>query len=189
MPKFLKNTLIATMYLCLAGWLLPATQVCAQAVRNSADVSELRAMTRRSGAIFAGRVIAIQFLRPRFNGEVPTVRITFRVERGIRGPRTGSQFVLREWAALWNGGQRYSMGERVLLFLYPASRVGLTSSVGGEHGRFRLDGKGQLIVDTERAKLFDDLQKRMQERPGAPRTRIPINEVSRRIRGLVAGEE
>ena len=75
---------------------------------------------------------------------------------GTRHSRSayGQAFVLREWAALWNGGQRYSIGERVLLFLYPASKVGLTSPVGGERGRFRLDPKGQVILSAERAKLF-----------------------------------
>lgn len=176
----------AATFFCLASL---QQQLCAQAVRNSPQPSELRSLTRRSGTIFAGRVLAIQLLQPRFGGEVPTVRVTFRVEHGIRGPRTGTQFVLRQWAALWNRGQRYSVGERVLLFLYPISKVGLTSAVAGERGRFLIDPKGQLVVNAERAKLFDDAQLQMSMRPRNPRTRIPIRDVHRMIRFLEAGQE
>jgi hypothetical protein len=177
---------LAAVVCCLVALQQP---MWAQAVRNSPGVSELRMMTRRSGAIFAGRVVAIQFLRPRFTGEVPTVRVTLRVEHGIRGPRTGSQFVLREWAALWNTGQHYAVGERVLLFLYPASKVGLTSSVGGERGCFRLDPKGQLVVDAECARLFDDVQSRILKRPRTLGERLALRDVHRMIRFLEAGEE
>ena len=187
MSKLVRNTLLfAVSFFCLASL---QQQLYAQAVRNAPQPSELRNLTRRSGAIFAGRVLAVQLLPPRFSGEVPTVRVTFRVERGIRGPRTGTQFVLRQWAALWNSGQRYSVGERVLLFLYPASKVGLTSPVGGERGRFRIDPKGQLVVNAERAKLFDDAQLQTSMRPRIPRTRIPIRDVHRMVRFLEAGEE
>jgi hypothetical protein len=93
MSKLLRNTLLsAAIFFCLANL---QQQLYAQAVRNAPQPSELRNLTRRSGAIFAGRVLAVQLLPPRFSGEVPTVRVTFRVERGIRGPRTGTQFVLR----------------------------------------------------------------------------------------------
>jgi hypothetical protein len=187
MPKLLRNTLLsAATFFCLASLQQP---IYAQAARNSPAVSELGIMTRRSGAIFAGRVLAIQFLRPRFGGEVPTVRVTLRVEHGIRGPRTGTLFVLRQWAALWNSGQRYSVGERVLLFLYPTSKVGLTSAVGGERGRFSVDPKGQLVVNAEHAKLFDDAQLQISMRARIPGARIPIRDVHRMIRFLEAGEE
>jgi hypothetical protein len=187
MSKLVRNTLLfAVSFFCLVSL---QQQLYGQALRNAPQPSELRNLTRRSGAIFAGRVLAVQLLQPRFGGEVPTVRVTFRVERGIRGPRTGTQFVLRQWAALWNSGQRYSVGERVLLFLYPASKVGLTSAVGGERGRFRIDPKGQLVVNAERAKLFDDAQLQISMRPRIPRTRIPIRDVHRMIRFLEAGED
>ena len=189
MSKFLKNTLVvAAIFLLPVTWTSSSNQACAQTVRRPADTSELRSMTRLSGAIFAGRVVAIQYLRPRFSGEVATVRVTFRVERGIRGARTGRQFVLREWAALWNSGQRYSIGERVLLFLYPASKVGLTSPVGGERGRFRLDAKGQVILSAERAKVFDDAQRRESEQPRRARMRVPVSEIHRMI-GRLSAEE
>ena len=187
MPNMRKPALLGVVCFFLAYSLVVHAQTRAQYVPKTAEVSELREMTRRSGAIFAGRVLSVQYLRPRFTDEVPTMRVIFRVERGIRGTRTGGRFVLREWAALWNGGERYRVGERVLLFLYPASRVGLTSPVGGERGRFRIDAKGQVIVNAERAELFEKAW--VPERsPNRLRTRVRLSDVGRMIRRFQAEE-
>jgi len=152
------------------------------------QVSELRQMTRHSGVIFAGRVLSVQHLRPRFSNEVPTMRVTFRVEKGIRGARTGSLFVLREWAALWNSGERYRVGERVLLFLYPPSKAGLTSPVAGARGRFPVDAKGQVILNAERARLFEEAREAGWNRVPRANERISLREVNRMIRRF-GGEE
>jgi len=45
---------------------------------------------------------------------------------------------------LWSFGLRYRRGERALLFLYPPSRLGLTSWVGGPLGRFAVDSTGSV---------------------------------------------
>jgi len=53
-------------------------------------------------------------------------------------------------------GERYQPGEQVVLFLYPASSLGLTSPVGGEMGRFQVDKVGRVALKTEdgrRAKI------------------------------------
>jgi len=39
-----------------------------------------------------------------------------------------------------------SPGERVLIFLYPPSRLGLTSPVGGRQGQVVLNARGELIA-------------------------------------------
>jgi hypothetical protein len=182
-----KTLLLCVMCFSFTYPLLLHPQTRGETLPKTAEVSELRRMTRNSGAIFAGRVLSVQYLRPRFTDEVPTIRITFRVERGIRGTRTGGRFVLREWAPLWNGGERYRVGERVLLFLYPASKVGLTSPVEGERGRFRIDAKEQVIVNAERAELFEKAF--MPESiPNRLRTRVRLAEVSRMIRRFQAEE-
>lgn len=188
MPKLRRKALVlVAASFCLGYSFILHSQTRPQTLQKTAEVSELRQMTRRSGAIFAGRVLSVQYLRPRFTDEVATMRITFRIERGIRGTRTGGRFVVREWAALWNGGERYRVGERVLLFLYPPSRVGLTSPVGGERGRFRVDAKGQVIVNAERAELFEraSIGARGSKRL---RTRIHLGDVSRMIRRFQAEE-
>jgi hypothetical protein len=78
------------------------------------------------------------------------VRITFRVEHGIRGVHRGQTLTIREWAGLWESGERYRPGEPVLLFLYPPSKLGLTSTVGGASGHFAIDGNGQIALAEER---------------------------------------
>lgn len=182
-----KTLLLGVVCLCLANAFLLNAQTRAQVLAKTAEILELRQMTRNSGAIFAGRVLSVQYFHPHFTDEVPTIRITFRVERGIRGTRTGGRFVLREWAALWNGGERYRVGERVLLFLYPTSKVGLTSPVGGERGRFRIDAKGQVIVNAERAELFERTSIR-ERSPNRLRTRVHLGDVTRMIRRFQAEE-
>jgi hypothetical protein len=106
-------------------------------------------LTRSSGYIFAGTVKSVERTAPRGNG-VGTVLINFHVDQAIRGVRTGQTLVIREWAGLWESGARYRLGERVLLFLYPPSKLGLTSPVGGPMGRFGIGPDGQVIFDRGR---------------------------------------
>jgi hypothetical protein len=103
-------------------------------------------LIRSSGYIFAGTVKSVERSAPKGNG-VATVLVNFHVDEGIRGVRTGQTLAIREWAGLWESGERYRQGERVLLFLYPPSKLGLTSPVGGAMGRFRIGPDGRVIFD------------------------------------------
>jgi hypothetical protein len=109
-----------------------------------------RSLTLRSGYVFSGTVKSVERVAPRNKDSVAVMRITFHVDQGLRGTRTGEMLVIREWAGLWQGGDRYRPGERVMLFLYPPSKLGLTSPVGGASGRFPVDPKGQVIVESGR---------------------------------------
>ena len=106
-------------------------------------------VTQGSGYIFAGTVKSVERATPKGNG-VATVQIRFHVDQGMRGVRTGQSLAIREWAGLWQSGERYRPGERVLLFLYPPSKLGLTSPVRGPMGRFRIGPDGQIVVDPGR---------------------------------------
>jgi hypothetical protein len=108
-----------------------------------------RPLIRSSGYIFAGTVKSVERAAPRRNG-VATVLINFHVDQGIRGVRTGQTLAIREWAGLWESGERYRPGERVLLFLYPPSKLGLTSPVAGPMGRFKIGADGRVIFDPGR---------------------------------------
>ena len=103
-------------------------------------------LARSSGYIFAGRVKSVERIAPKGNG-VATVQINFHVDEAMRGVQTGQTLAIREWAGLWESGERYRPGERVLLFLYPPSKLGLTSPVGGRMGRFRIGPDGRVIID------------------------------------------
>ncbi len=103
-------------------------------------------LTRSSGYIFAGTVKSVDRVTPKGDA-VATVQISFHVDQAMRGVRTGQTLSIREWAGLWESGERYRPGERVLLFLYPPSKLGLTSPVQGLLGRFRIGPDGQVVVD------------------------------------------
>ncbi|HTZ83673.1 MAG TPA: hypothetical protein VMB66_10800 [Candidatus Acidoferrales bacterium] len=102
-------------------------------------------MIRSAGLIFAGTVIRIERRPGTSAHSVETVTITFRVENAIRGATPGEGLTISQWIGLWSSGQRYRLGEHVLLFLYPPSKLGLTSSVAGLLGRFQVDAWGRIL--------------------------------------------
>ncbi|HEY7354796.1 MAG TPA: hypothetical protein VH596_18660 [Terriglobales bacterium] len=105
----------------------------------------LHPLARSSGQIFAGTVLEVKHDSSGSSGAVTTTSIRFRVEEAIRGVRKGQVVEIKEWGGLWQAGERYRRGERVLLFLYPPSRLGLTSPVG-HAGRFSVDSAGHVIL-------------------------------------------
>lgn len=128
---------------------LSAAGQSSQAKPLQPAISSLRLLTQNSGYIFDGTVLSIQAVPDDANGAA-TVQVTFRVEQAIRGTRAGQILTIREWAGLWNSGQRYHPGERLLLFLYSPSRLGLTSPVGGGAGRFAVDSGGNAVIENGR---------------------------------------
>lgn len=112
------------------------------------DITGLSHMVHAAGMIFSGTVIRIE-RHPAANGQsVETVAITFQVENSIRGTTPGHRLTISEWSGLWSSGQRYRMGQRVLLFLYPRSKLGLTSVVAGPMGRFDVDQSGYVLLSS-----------------------------------------
>ncbi len=111
-------------------------------------------IARAAGTIFFGTVTAVA-RRPANHGQsLETVAITFHIQNSIRGATPGQDLTISQWIGLWSGGQRYRVGERVLLFLYPPSKLGLTSSVGGEMGRFTVDLWGRVLLSTQHLSAF-----------------------------------
>ena len=111
-------------------------------------------LTGAAGKIFSGTVTAIT-RRPANAGQsVETVAVTFHIEQAIRGAIPGEYLTISQWIGLWSGGQRYRLGERVLLFLYPPSKLGLTSCVGGGMGRFAIDPRGRVVLSAQHLAAF-----------------------------------
>jgi hypothetical protein len=130
----------------------------------------LAQLTARSGYIFAGTVLHVERATAAGTNQIETVQVQFRVDQAVRGVKRNQVFTLREWMGLWNTGERYRPGERVFLFLYPASKLGLSSPVGGALGRFAVDAKGQIVLTKSRlAVLRPELPKRTAGRDGVPR--------------------
>jgi hypothetical protein len=85
---------------------------------------------------------------------VGVIDITFHVENALRGTTRGRELTVSEWIGLWQSGQRYRVGERVLLFLYPRSKLGLTSCVSGRTGRFELDSQSRVLLSPQQVSIF-----------------------------------
>jgi hypothetical protein len=107
-----------------------------------------RQVIRQAGYIFAGTVTAIQRTA---GGEstVDSVQITFHVDRAIRGVQTGQSLTIREWSGLWTSGERYHVGQQIVLCLYKPSRLGLTSPAGGSIGQISIDRSGKVLLQPE----------------------------------------
>ncbi|MGA8271576.1 MAG: hypothetical protein WB919_08455 [Candidatus Sulfotelmatobacter sp.] len=103
-----------------------------------------------SGIIFSGRVMSVgrsagAAATPIAQGAAFTT-ITFQVEDAVRGVFAGQTLTIHEWAGLWARGERYHVGERVVLFLYSPSKIGLTSPVAGPGGKFAIDPAGTIVM-------------------------------------------
>lgn len=110
-------------------------------------------LAQAAGRIFSGTVTAISAHTASGQG-METVFITFHVEQAIRGVTAGENVTISQWMGAWSSGQRYRVGERVLLFLYPPSKLGLTSCVGGSLGRFTVDSMGRVQLSAQHHSAF-----------------------------------
>ena len=104
--------------------------------------TELQQTASRAGVIFSGRVTSIVPTRAASPDRTATVTVTCQVEDAVRGVKAGQVYSFREWVGLWSAGPRYRVGQRLLLFLYAPSRLGLTSPVGGRSGMLPVDVQG-----------------------------------------------
>jgi hypothetical protein len=113
-------------------------------------IPKLHLLASKAGYVFSGTVKSVDRILPRDASSVPVMRITFHVDRGFVGVRSGQDLVISECVCLWQLGESYLPGEKVMLFLYPPSKLGLTSPVGGLSGRFNIDPGGRIIIDPGR---------------------------------------
>jgi hypothetical protein len=115
-------------------------------------------ITGAAGIIFSGRVTFVGRSGGRFTSApgqtTASTMVTFQVEHALRGTTTGQNLTIHEWAGLWNTREHYRVGERVLLFLYPPSRLGLTSPVSGSMGRFAIDPQGRIRTNVQNTSVL-----------------------------------
>jgi len=138
-------------------------------------------MVHAAGIIFSGQVMSIA-REPAFGAaSLETIAITFHIDRAFRGARTGKNLTIHEWTGLWSSGQRYRAGERVLLFLYPASKLGLTSCVAGPVGRFAVDPVGRVVLSDQHLAAFGS-------DPLSGKSRVTFDDFAQAVR-RAGGEE
>ena len=141
--------------LAVVCW-LPVRAVAVSGPQETVQLpSTFRPLIQRSGYIFAGTVLAVEHVPPLPN-EMPIVRVVFHIDEAIRGVQQGQTLTIREWAGSWNSSQQYRRGERVLLFLYPPSKLGLTSLVTGNSGQLELNARGEILLNHNQALIRRD---------------------------------
>jgi len=149
---------------------------------NSTPFENLTTVQRAAGTIFRGTVVSVQALKATRSGEMETVQVTFRIDDAFRGVRNGQSFTIREWSGLWLAGERYRVGEQVVLFLYPPSKLGLTSPVGGRFGRLEVDQQETVSLRQPSGRRFP--ARPLEREPEEPRSpRVRYRDLVRAIRG------
>jgi hypothetical protein len=131
-----------------------AAQQSDQALAERVLGPQWKQLSRRAGMIFAGTVLnaTAQTVAPQTAatdridpGTTPAVQLNFRVDEAIAGVERGQVLTIHEWAGAWSMHRPMSKGQHFLMFLYPPSRLGLTSPVGGSVGQVALDASGQNV--------------------------------------------
>jgi hypothetical protein len=149
--------LLAVAVICLSS--LAAAQSSDQATAEHVLGPQWKHLSRRAGMIFAGTVLAAApppsaVDRPT-PGQTPSIKLSFRVDEPIAGVERGQVLTIHEWAGAWSMHRPMSKGQHILIFLYPPSRLGLTSPVGGPRGQIALDpsaaGASVSVMQLERA--------------------------------------
>jgi hypothetical protein len=150
----------------------------------SFQTSMLRQVSRKAGFIFSGTAVSVVLVRGA-SDTMDTVQITFAVHEGVRGVRPGKTFTMQEWAGLWSTESgRFRRGDRVFLFLYPRSKLGLTSVVGATLGRYDLDSNWRIAGKNQQPQvLLDESQPPRGSRP-PPRGNVRSRDLANIIRGL-----
>jgi hypothetical protein len=120
-------------------------------MRALPSLAHLRSLVHSAAIIFCGRVISVH--REAIDATAATM-VTFHVEDAFRGVVPGESLTIHEWAGLWTRGETYHVGERVLLFLYPSSRLGFTSPVHGIVGRFEMSTRETIAFNAVQTEFF-----------------------------------
>jgi hypothetical protein len=104
-----------------------------------------RELSRSAGMVFSGTVLDVARQPATKDRPIPLILTRFRVDRAIFGVVPGQVLTVREWAGAWSAHRTMRGGQRMLIFLYPPSRLGLTSPVGGPSGQIMLDSRGEIV--------------------------------------------
>ncbi len=147
---FLSNFCLSNIWGANFALAQQSDQVIAERVLGA----QWKQLSRRAGMIFAGTVLGSTppaTTAPATNidravpASIPAVRLSFRVDRAIAGVERGQVLTIREWAGASSMQRPMSKGQHILIFLYPPSRLGLTSPVGGSLGQVALDASGKNL--------------------------------------------
>jgi hypothetical protein len=177
---------------CLLNCLLPNLALSTSATAQSSELDQLTAarvlgpqwkqISRRAGMIFAGTVlgaapdsppqqalIQITATNQAATSPTPVLQLRFRIDDPIAGVERGQILTIHEWVGAASMHRSMNPGQHILIFLYPPSRLGLTSPVGGSWGQVSLDptGKNVAAQKNDAPNAPNDLRSPVSERSQA----------------------
>ena len=135
--------LFALAFVCLAS--LGVAQLPDQQAAARVLGPRWKELSRSAGMVFSGAVLSVETQPVGKDRPLPLISTKFRVDRAIAGVRSGQVLTVREWAGAWPLHRAMRGGQRLLIFLYPPSRLGLTSPVGGPLGQVVLHSRGEIV--------------------------------------------
>jgi len=176
---------------CLSGF--AAAQQSDQVIAERVLGPLWKQLSCRAGMIFAGTVLtaAIQTAAPdrAVSAAAPTVQLSFRVDQAIAGVEQGQILTIHEWAGAWSMHRPMSSGQHILIFLYPLSRLGFTSPVGGSLGQVALDPTGKNVSKSgQKPPAPIGLRNESPPQPPADTHSVSVVQLERAIRSA-RGEE
>ena len=197
----LPKRVLVVAIVCLSSF--AAAQQSDQVIAERVLGPQWKQLSRRAGMIFAGTVLAAatqtvttqvaatdQVIPATTPSTTPAVQLSFRVDHAIAGVERGQILTIHEWAGAWSMHRPMSRGQHMLIFLYPLSRLGFTSPVGGSLGQVALDPTGKNVSKYERkppALIGNDLTRRPPV-PADARS-VSIVQLERAIRSARNEEE
>jgi len=103
----------------------------------------LDTMTEAAGIIFEGECTSLRSGKDPKTG-LMTTWFTFRITQGIKGDMD-DEYVLKQYGGtdgktkVRTPSVRYRVGEKIVLFLYGTSKLGFSSAVGMQQGKFNIN--------------------------------------------------
>jgi hypothetical protein len=160
---------------------LASAQQLDQLAATRALGPEWKQLSRAAGKVFAGTVLGTEASATK-DRAIPTIEVKFRVDRAIAGVHPGEVLTIREWAGAWSRQRELRPGQHVLLFLYPPSRLGMTSPVGGPLGQLALSGKGEVMAPPAHVPVVSPRSALPVPPLPVPATAIRLDQLERAIR-------
>jgi len=158
-----------------------------------APVLTLEQIVASSGFIFSGKVVNVWSEREVATGFIVTYS-TVAIDESLRGVNTG-RFTFKQYGGSYKGlnvivadMSYFAMGEEVVAFLYPLSKVGLTSPVGVAEGKWTIQRDPATGKKFVAGNLFAAKAPVSAAVAEAPATRIEYNEFLKLVRMLAARE-
>lgn len=179
--------LSALAFVCLAS--LSAAQQPDQIAAGRVLGPHWEQLSRSAGMVFSGTVLTVEALPAGKGQPLPIIQVKFRVDRAIAGVQPGQEITIREWAGAWSSHRAMRRGQRLLLFLYAPSRLGLTSPVGGSLGQVALDGRGEIAVAPNPAPATEVRNARQATRQTDAQTSITLRQLEQAIRSARNSKE